>query len=235
MSGEVLKLTGLSKKELQALDELGILHPEAQKVQGIRLYDDQTLMRIEQFSFYEERQIPLEVTREILANPGLQRADAVLDAQWMQLYIELDALNVHIACTEACQALNRAGKCVPWGVLTRMQHKLPGRDLNFWDEFQPDSRGQNSTFGDFDHTWSLYQTWKRVLISAAVYDQAGVMPAEPLAKSLGLARLNWQREVESCDHALAESFEALEASETWLRQAPFENVFDWLKQVAEVL
>jgi hypothetical protein len=62
-----------------------------------------------------------------------------------------------------------------------------------------------------------------------------VLPDEPLAKSLGLARLNWRREVESYDHVLAERFEKLEASETWLRQAPFEKVFDWLSKVEGTL
>ena len=130
-SGEVLKLTGLSKKELQALDELGILQPEAQKKQGIRLYDDQTLMRIEQYAFYEALQVPLEVTREILADAGLQRPDALLDSQLMLLYTELDELNTRVVCIEAAHALDRAGKIVPWGALTRLQHKLPGEDLNF--------------------------------------------------------------------------------------------------------
>ena len=69
LSGEVLKLTGLSKKELQVFDELELLHSDAHSRGQVRLYDQSTLRRIEQLTFYEAQQIPLEVTREILANP----------------------------------------------------------------------------------------------------------------------------------------------------------------------
>lgn len=234
-TGEVLKQTGLSKKELQALDELGILQPDSQKARGIRVYDELTLMRVAQFAFYEALEVPLEVTREILSNSGLQRADAVLDAQWMLLYTHLDALTTRVACVEASQALDRVGKPVPWGVLTRLQHKLPGADLNFWDQFQPDSPGEQRAFRSFDQLWSLYQTWKRVLISAVIYQQAGVLPDEPLARSLSLERLNWQREVESCGSDIDEVFKRLETTELWLQKPPFEKVFDWLAEVGEAL
>lgn len=234
-SGEVLKATGLSKKELQALDELGILQPQPQLRKGIRHYDQQTLMRIAQFSFYEAMQVPLEVTREILAASGLQRADAVLDAQWMLLYTRLDELNTRIAIVEAAQELERIGKTVPWGALTRMEHELPGADLNFWEHFQPETVSGQSAYYSFDDIWQLYQTWKRLLISAALDAQSGVLPEELLAKSLGLAWLNWRREVESMGLDLKEVFDKLETSETWLRQPPFANVFDWLAKVEQGL
>ncbi|MGB4594630.1 MAG: hypothetical protein WBI14_01825 [Anaerolineaceae bacterium] len=231
----MLKQTGLSKKELQALDELGILQADSQKARGIRLYNEQTLMRIAQFAFYEALVVPLEVTREILANSGLQRPDAVLDAQLMLLYTKQDLLNTRLVCVEACQALDRVGKPVPWGTLTRLQHKLPGRDLNFWDHFQPDSTGEQRAFRSFDQLWSLYQTWKHVLISAAIFQQAGVLPDEPLARSVGLERLNWQREVESGGSDVEEIFNRLETTELWLQKPPFGKVFDWLAEAGKAL
>jgi len=51
MLGEILKQTGLSKRELQALDQLGLFDRQAQTSNGIRRYNLQSLMLIEQFEF----------------------------------------------------------------------------------------------------------------------------------------------------------------------------------------
>jgi len=231
LSGEVLKLTGLSKKELQVFDELELLHSDAHSRGQVRLYDQSTLRRIEQLTFYEAQQIPLEVTREILANPHLQRADAVLDAQLMLLYNDLDRLNTQITCIEACKELDRAGETVSWGTLTRLFKKIPDDGLQFWDLFQPDAAGDGASCNAFDSLWNFYQTWKLTLIRAVIFQNSGLEPTHPLAKSLGLQRLNWRREVESADSTLVELFNRLETDQAWLRRPPFTSVFIWLSEV----
>jgi DNA-binding transcriptional MerR regulator len=230
-SGEVLKLTGLSKKELQALDEMGILQPEARMRQGIRLFDDQTLMRIEEFIFYDALDLPLELTREIMANSSLQRTADVLDAQLIYIYTKLDTLNLRLASIEAAKEIFQTGKSVPWGVLTYMQRKRPGSDLIIWDHVHTSDVNPNTRIQSFTQIWTVFQAWKRLMVMACLFEKAGIQPAEPLAKSLGLERLNWQREVKSTSSDMKDAYEHLETTEPWLQKPPFERVLDWLYKV----
>ena len=236
MVGEILKQTGLSKKELQALDQLGLFNRQAQTSNGIRRYNLQSLMLIEQFEFYTEHDLPMEAVREFLSDPGLQDQSAALDAQAMLLYTRLDALQTQMMAVQAAQELRQAGKDAPWGALTRLLRKdLAGR-LNFWEEFQSESLTDGlNHYNSFENTWDLYQQWKGLLIRGAFFRSIGVLPEEQAGKRLGLDYLNWKRKLAAEEPELATTFTRMEESQSWLKDDLFKGVTAYLDQLENAL
>ena len=236
MVGEILKQTGLSKKELQALDQLGLFNRQAQTSNGIRRYNLQSLMLIEQFEFYTEHDLPMEAVREFLSDPGLQDQSAALDAQAMLLYTRLDALQTQMMAVQAAQELRQAGKDAPWGALTRLLRKdLAGR-LNFWEEFQSESLTDGlNHYNSFENTWDLYQQWKGLLIRGAFFRSIGVLPEEQAGKRLGLDYLNWKRKLAAEEPEFATTFTRMEESQSWLKDDLFKGVTAYLDQLENAL
>ncbi|HSN93583.1 MAG TPA: hypothetical protein VLR89_00815 [Anaerolineaceae bacterium] len=232
MSGEILKQTGLSKKELQALDQLGLFDRQSQTSNGIRHYDLLSLMLIEQFEFYTARDLPMEAVREFLADPGLQDQSAALDAQSMLLYTRLDALQTQMAAVQAAQELRQASKDAPWGALTRFLRKDLAGKLNFWEEFQSESftEGLNH-YDSFENTWNLYQQWKTLLIRGALFRVTRVLPEEQLGKRLGLDYLNWKRALDAQGEGLAATFARMQDTQGWMKDELFKDVTAYLEQL----
>lgn len=230
MVGEILKQTGLSKRELQALDQLGLFDRQAQTSQGIRHYNLLSMMLIEQFEFYTQHGFPMESVREFLANPGLQEQAAALDAQSMLLYSRQDAVQTQLAAVQAAQELYQAGKDAPWGALTRLLRKDLAGKLNFWEEFQAESLSDGlSHYASFENLWALYQAWKELLIRGAFFRSMGVLPEEQAGKRLGLDYLNWKRKLMAEEPELAETFTRLEKNQGWLQDDLFKGVTAYLE------
>ncbi len=236
MLGEILRQTGLSKRELQALDQLGLFDPQVQTSHGIRHYDLQSLMLIEQFEFYTSNGLPMEAVREFLADPGLQDQAAALDAQSMLLYTRLDALETQVVAVQAAQELRQAGKDAPWGALTRLLRKDLAGKLNFWEEFQSESLTDGlSHYASFTNLWDLYQSWKSLLIRGAFFRSMGVLAEEPLGKRLGLDYLNWKRALAAEELGLAATFTRMEDNQNWLKDELFKGVTAYLEQLENSL
>lgn len=234
--GEILKQTGLSKKELQAMDQLGIFDRRAQTRHGIRHYDLRSMMLIEQFEFYTGQGLALELVRELLADPGLQDEKAALDAQSMLLYTRLDALQTQMAALEAARELLQAGKNAPWGALTRLLRKDLAGKLNFWEQFQSESVNEGlNLYTDFEGVWRLYQEWKALLIRGAFFRKADVLPEDPAGKRLGLDHLNWQRRLEAEAPSLRATFTGLEENENWMKDELFKGIPGYLTSLEALL
>jgi DNA-binding transcriptional MerR regulator len=232
MLGEILKQTGLSKRELQALDQLGLFNRQAQTSNGIRRYDLQSMMLIEQFEFYTAHGLPMEAVREFLADPGLQDQGAALDAQAMLLYTRLDALQTQMMAVQAAQELRQAGKDAPWGALTRLLRKDLAGKLNFWEEFQSESLTDGlNHYASFETLWDLYQQWKGLLIRGAFFRNLGILPEEQVGKRLGLDYLNWKRAVAAEEPGLAETFSNLQETQSWLKDELFKGLAAYLEQL----
>jgi DNA-binding transcriptional MerR regulator len=234
--GEILKQTGLSKRELQALDQLGLFDRQAQTSKGIRRYDLQSMMLIEQFEFYTSHEFPIEAVREFLADPGLQEQSAALDAQSMLLYTKLDALQTQMTAMQAAQELHQGGKDAPWGALTRLLRKDLAGKLNFWGEFQSESLTDGlNHYANFETIWDLYQQWKALLIRGAFFRCTGVLPQGQLGKRLGLDYLNWKRAVAAEEAGLAATFTRLQETQSWLKDVLFKDVLAYLEQMEACL
>ena len=88
---EVSKLTGVSVRALHHYDELGLLKPAEVTEAGYRLYDEDSLTRLQSILLFRELQFPLKDIGEILDSPTFDRNKA-LDQQIRLLELQKEHL-----------------------------------------------------------------------------------------------------------------------------------------------
>ena len=93
---EVSQLTGVSVRTLQHYDAIGLLRPTRVTEAGYRLYDDDSLARLQSVLLLRELQFPLKEIRDILDTPCFDPL-AALDDQIRLLEMKRDHLNGLIA------------------------------------------------------------------------------------------------------------------------------------------
>lgn len=74
---EVSQLTGVTVRALQYYDRIGLLTPARLTGAGYRLYDDESLERLQQILFFRELEFSLKDIREILESPDFDRRKAL--------------------------------------------------------------------------------------------------------------------------------------------------------------
>lgn len=74
---EVSKISGVSVRTLHHYDAIGLLHPTAVTEAGYRLYDDAALAKLQTILLFRELRFPLRDIRDILADPGFDRREAL--------------------------------------------------------------------------------------------------------------------------------------------------------------
>lgn len=89
---EVSKITGVSIRTLRYYDEIGLLKPAKFTDSGYRLYDDQSLEKLQEILFFRELEIPLQEIKKIMDNPDYDR-EQVLQAQKALLEKKRNRLN----------------------------------------------------------------------------------------------------------------------------------------------
>ena len=93
---EVSRLTGVSVRTLHHYDAIGLLRPTRVTEAGYRLYDDDSLARLQSVLLLRELQFPLKEIRDILDTPGFDPVSALED-QIRLLELKRDHLNDLIA------------------------------------------------------------------------------------------------------------------------------------------
>ena len=88
---EVSKLTGVSVRALHHYDELGLLKPASVTEAGYRLYDEDSLVRLQSILLFRELQFPLKDIGAILDSPTFDRNKA-LDQQIRLLELKKEHL-----------------------------------------------------------------------------------------------------------------------------------------------
>ena len=73
---QVAELTGISIRTLQYYDEIGLLKPSELTQSGYRLYNDESLQKLQQILFFKELGFPLKNIDEILRKPDFDRISA---------------------------------------------------------------------------------------------------------------------------------------------------------------
>ena len=76
--GEVSRLTGISVRTLQYYDEIGLLPPSDKSSSGYRYYDAEAMAALQEILFFRELDFSLADIKRILADPGFDRAGALL-------------------------------------------------------------------------------------------------------------------------------------------------------------
>ena len=89
---EVSKLTGVSVRALHHYDQLGLLKPAAVTEAGYRLYDEDSLTRLQSILLFRELQFPLKDIGAILDSPTFDRNRA-LDQQIHLLELQKEHLD----------------------------------------------------------------------------------------------------------------------------------------------
>lgn len=74
---EVSRLTGVSIRTLQYYDKIGLLPPADYTEVGYRLYDDETLQKLQIILLFRELEFPLKDIRRIIESPDFDREKAL--------------------------------------------------------------------------------------------------------------------------------------------------------------
>ena len=76
---EVSELTGVSIRALHYYDKIGLLLPAQTTEAGYRLYDEESLERLQMILLFRELKFPLKEIKKILENPSFDRGKALED------------------------------------------------------------------------------------------------------------------------------------------------------------
>ncbi|MBP3337884.1 MAG: MerR family transcriptional regulator [Lachnospiraceae bacterium] len=74
---EVSKLTGVSVRTLQYYDKIGLLPPAGYTEAGYRIYDDESLERLQQILLFKELEFPLKEIKRIINSTDFDRNRAL--------------------------------------------------------------------------------------------------------------------------------------------------------------
>lgn len=74
---EVSKLTGVSVRTLHYYDEIGLLHPSSITESGYRMYDEDSLERLQQIMLFRELEFPLKDIKRIINGSDFDRNRAL--------------------------------------------------------------------------------------------------------------------------------------------------------------
>lgn len=71
--GQITKLTGISARTLQYYDEIGLLKPKELTTAGYRLYDEESLEKLQQILFFKELGFHLKEIKDFIYKPDFDR------------------------------------------------------------------------------------------------------------------------------------------------------------------
>ena len=108
---EVSELTGVSVRALRHYDAMGLLPPAALSPAGYRLYDDESLRRLQCILLFRVLEFPLKDIRRIMDSPGFDRNRA-LDQQIALLEMKREHIDnlINIAKGMRLMGVNRIEK-----------------------------------------------------------------------------------------------------------------------------
>ena len=105
---EVSKLTGVSVRALHHYDQLGLLKPAEVTEAGYRLYDEDSLTRLQSILLFRELQFPLKDIGAILDSPTFDRNKA-LDQQIRLLELQKEHLDNLIDLADLARGMKLVG------------------------------------------------------------------------------------------------------------------------------
>lgn len=96
---EVSKIAGISIRTLQYYDKIGLLPPSGFTDSGYRLYDEDSLERLQTILLFRELEFPLKEIKNIIENPNFSRTEA-LSEQIKLLELRREQLSSLISLAE---------------------------------------------------------------------------------------------------------------------------------------
>ena len=80
---QVSEISGVSVRTLHYYDDIGLLKPTYIKSNGYRMYDDNSLRKLQSIMLFRELEFPLKEIKQIISNPNFDSRKAV--AQQLKL------------------------------------------------------------------------------------------------------------------------------------------------------
>lgn len=144
---EVSRITGISVRTLQHYDNIGLLRPAGRTESGYRIYNEDTLRRLQDILLLRELEFSLKEIKEILDSPHYDRARAISD-QIVLLEYKRQRLDAIISLARGIQSLeDTAVNLKPFD--RREQEKLNQEAKQkwsaapAWQEYEDRSKGRS--------------------------------------------------------------------------------------------
>lgn len=198
-TGEASKISGLTVRTLQHYDNIGLLPSSGRTEGGRRYYTQADIVKLQYIVFYKNLGFPLKEISTIIQKEDFtdKNTNALLEQQKLMLFNQISTIQNSIAAIEACQEISRSGRKPPWTLLTVFMTSLNSVDISSWGNFDF-SESQLAVFNEFlptlDDALDFYNSWKRLSIKAAAYQETNIPFESDLAQQL---KLDWIAMIES--------------------------------------
>lgn len=117
---EISSITGLSVRTLQYYDKIGLLKPSAYTEAGYRLYDEDSLNKLQQIMLFRELEFPLKEIKRIMEDP-LYDVVRALEAQIGLLKLKREQIDKLIDHAE--KTLENGGKVMNFNAFDKSKIK----------------------------------------------------------------------------------------------------------------
>ena len=206
--GEVAKLAHVSVRTLHHYDELGLLSPSARSEAGYRLYTSGDLDRLQQVLFYKELGFRLEEIRDLMADPGFDRREALVSQRGLiagrasRLGAMLELIDKTLISLEGGTTMTKEEKFEVFGDFDPAEYEDEVKERWGATEAYKESARRTKRYTKAD--------WQRIKDEGAadmakmieVFDQ-GVTPDDPRAMDVAEdARLAIDRNFYPCSHRM---------------------------------
>ncbi|MDC4185769.1 MerR family transcriptional regulator [Loigolactobacillus coryniformis] len=187
--GEAAKISGLTVRTLQHYDNIGLLPVSGRTQGGRRYYTEEKLIKLQHIIFYKNLGLPLKEIQQILQRETLNNKHAarLLEQQKLILYNQIASFQNSIVAIEISQEITSFGRKPPWNLLTVFMNSMNNVDLSSWKNFEFTAE-QLKVFNQFlptvDDVIEFYNTWKRLSIKAAAYQEVQIPFDSTLAQKL---------------------------------------------------
>ncbi len=82
---ELANFTGCSIRALHYYDKIGLLKPHHTEKNGYRVYNEDSLLQLQQIMFYKEMDLPLKEIKNIMNQPDYDRKEAITEQKELLL------------------------------------------------------------------------------------------------------------------------------------------------------
>ena len=137
---EVSKIAGISIRTLQYYDKIGLLPPSGFTDSGYRLYNEDSLERLQTILLFRELEFPLKEIKEIIGNPDFDKEKALLQ-QIELLRIRREQIDSLISLAEKIK--NKEEKILDFSAFDKTKLK----------EYEAEAKekwGKTSAFGEYE-------------------------------------------------------------------------------------
>lgn len=201
---EVARLSGVTVRTLHHYDEIGLLSPRRTSA-GYRLYTEADLLRLQQILVHRELGLPLERIKMILADPGFDPRQALLE-QRARLEARAEQTKAMLAAVDA------ALRALEGDEIMDMKELFDGFDPSKYEAEAKERWGHTESYAQSMQRTGAYtkEDWARIKAETddlmrriAAQVQAGTAPTDEVAMDLAEEhRLQIDRFYYTCSHSM---------------------------------